>query len=240
MSNLLSVIQRASELEKLLTEAGGQGTGLGEKARSLEGKISAEGTQAAKSVSWLRNRCAHDAYEPSNAEMRRFNMAADQLAAALQDRRKSHRPQPHRPRSKKVRSRVAHEDAWATLNPLEKLSVRSMELREQHGILFQRPDSLLGGIPFLLGMLFLLSGVASLVAVLTGWYVQPNWELPFFGEMSGPLFLSGYAFVALFLGWLLLNLSLWIDTALYISAELRSCTLHIGVNSRAGGEIPRF
>lgn len=219
-ANLVAVIKRASELERLLDKAGGEGAGLGEKARSLQGRISPEGSQAARTVGALRNRVAHDAHEPTAAEMARFNAGADQLEAALRVRIAALEKS-----GKGTRTQSADRyDAWAALTPFEKLSVVFREKETNLSLLTMKPDTLLAWIFYLPGMglgLFLIMGA---VAVALQWGKSPAAE-NIVTLMGCALFMP--------VAYVLLVLSLKIDEAAHRSEQRKRLAMEQRLRERA-------
>ena len=85
MSDALQIIRDKSVfIDQMLTQLGGVGGGMGEKAKSL-GDYIPEGVQRdLKQVTYLRNKVMHEGYEPDSAELQRFIGCADRAYAGLQ------------------------------------------------------------------------------------------------------------------------------------------------------------
>jgi uncharacterized membrane protein YsdA (DUF1294 family) len=83
MSDRDIVITRSAELERLLDRLGGRGTGLGQKAISLDDRLPAETNATLKYICGVRNKAAHEVsftlYRPNE-----FLQACDRAKSGLQ------------------------------------------------------------------------------------------------------------------------------------------------------------
>lgn len=84
IDSLRTVRDHAVALERQLDSMGAVGSGLGEKARSLELPTAVQ--EDLRQVVHLRNMVMHDGVDLAPADLRRFEEAADRAMAALSGR----------------------------------------------------------------------------------------------------------------------------------------------------------
>ncbi|EAX0801705.1 hypothetical protein XQ44_20255 [Salmonella enterica] len=79
----MNIFKLSSEIEKLLREVGGTGVGLKELRMSLGSTISDDINNKIIRIGSLRNKVAHDGYEPTINELRIYTTDSSEVISAL-------------------------------------------------------------------------------------------------------------------------------------------------------------